>query len=133
MGMQLQLFLSICAILFLCATISYIRKKGLDLYHSIMWFLGAAILLLMAVFPAPITALAGLVGVETPSNFVFLILIAFLLLTSLSMSAAISRQHTRIKHLVQSVAILENRLERLERELEAKHEPPHENEEKEKH
>ena len=115
MDIQLQLFLSICAILFLFAAIWYIRKRGLDLYHSLMWFLGAALLLLMAVFPGPILALAGMTGIETPSNFVFLVLIAFLLLTSLAMSAAISRQHARIKHLVQSVAILENRLEEMEK------------------
>lgn len=117
MSVQLQLFLSICAVLFMAATISFIRNKGLDLYHSIIWFLGAAILLFMAVCPGSVTALADLAGVETPSNFVFLIQIAFLLASSLSMSAAISRQHTRIKHLVQSVAILENRLEKLEKQI----------------
>ncbi len=119
METRLQLFLSLCAVLFLYATIYFIRKKGLDLYHSIMWFVGAAVLLIVALIPQPVVALAGLIGVETPSNFVFFILIAFLLLTSVSMSAAISRQHNRIKQLVQSLAILENRLEKLEELMKA--------------
>ena len=111
---KLQLFLSICSLVFLVATLSYIRRKGLDLYRSIMWFLGAAILLLMALFPKTVGIAAAMAGVETPSNFVFFIMIAFLLFTSLSMSASLSRQHARIKHLVQSIAILENRIEKLE-------------------
>ena len=116
MGVQLRIFLSICALLFFVATLYYIRCKGLDLYRTILWFSGAAVLLILAIFPKPVIALASLSGVETPSNFVFLVLIGFLLFLALSMSASISRQHGRIKNLVQSVAILENRLEELEKQ-----------------
>ena len=117
LGVQLRVFLSICALLFFAATLYYIRCKGLDLYRTILWFSGAALLLILAIFPRPIIFLTGLTGIETPSNFVFLVLIGFLLFLGLSMSASISRQHNRIKNLVQSVAILENRVEQLEKQL----------------
>ena len=78
MGVQLRIFLSICALLFFVATLYYIRCKGLDLYRTILWFSGAAVLLILAIFPKPVIALASLSGVETPSNFVFLVLIGFL-------------------------------------------------------
>ena len=59
MSGRLQIVLIICSFLFLGATISYIRRKGLDLYHSIIWFLGAAILLLMAFFPGFVEWISG--------------------------------------------------------------------------
>ena len=117
MGTRLQLFLCIAAILFFVSTVYFIRKKGLDLYRSILWFIWAGILLIMGFFPNVVRKISFAVGIETPSNFVFLILIAFLLITCLSLSASLSRQHDRIKQLVQNVAILENKLEKLESKI----------------
>ena len=117
MSVKLQLVLIVSTVLFLCVTIGFIRKKGLDLYHSIIWFFGALLLLLIALFPQPVLKIAGLAGIETPSNFVFIVIITYLLITALSLSAAISRHHMRIKRMVQSIAILENRIESLEAQL----------------
>ena len=117
MGFQLQIILLVSAVIYLAAIIHFIRTKGMDLYRSIIWFLQAAVLLVMAVLPSLVKGMSSLVRSKTPSNFVFLLLIAFLLLNCLSMSASLSRQHERIKHMVQSVAILENRLLKLEKEM----------------
>ncbi len=117
MSGKLQIVLSVCTVLFLCGTIGFIRKKGLDLYHSIVWFFGALLLLLIALFPQPVLWLTRVAGIETPSNFVFIVIITFLLITTLSLSAAVSRHHMRIKRMVQSMAILENRIESLEAQL----------------
>ena len=119
MSVKLQILLSVCTLLFLGGTIGFIRKKGLDLYHSIVWFFGALLLLLIALFPQPVLWLTHIAGIETPSNFVFIAIISFLLITTLSLSAAVSRHHMRIKRMVQSMAILENRVEALEAQLAA--------------
>lgn len=117
MNIRLQIFLSISAVLFLFYTIQSIRRKGLDLYHSMIWLAGAVVLLLGAVFPGPVMALAKLVGVTAPSNYVFFLMIAILMLASISMSTALSRQHSRIRSMVQSMAILEKRLEEAEQQI----------------
>ena len=117
MSGKLQIVLIVSSLFFLVLTLRYIRKKGLDLYHSIQWFAGSALLLIMALFPGAVEYLAHLVGVELASNFVFLILLAYLLFTLLSLSASVSRQHDRIKRLVQAIALLEKRVEELEKEM----------------
>ena len=114
MNLHLRIFLSAGAILFLGYTIYYIRRKQLDLYHSIRWFAGAVVILAMGLFPGAMKALTRIVGIEVPSNLVFLIMIVFLLLTSLSLSASVSRQHARIRILVQENALLEKRIRDLE-------------------
>ena len=116
MSTRLQVVLIVISVLFLMIAVYFIRKKGLDLYHSIVWFAGAVILLIMACFPGISAFLAELAGVEVPSNMVFLILIGYLMVASLSLSASLSRQHARIRKLVQTVALMDNRL----RELDAK-------------
>ena len=40
MNLHLRLLLLIGAVLFMCLTVFYIRRKGLDLYHSIICFAG---------------------------------------------------------------------------------------------
>lgn len=117
MNTRLQVVLIIISVLFLITAIYFIRKKGLDLYHSIVWFAGAVILLIMACFPEISVFLAELAGVEVPSNMVFLILIGYLMVASLSLSASLSRQHARIRRLVQTVALLDKRLRELEDEV----------------
>ena len=114
MNLHLRLLLLIGAVLFMCLTVFYIRRKGLDLYHSIICFAGALLILLMALFPDVLEPLARWIGIQVPSNLVFLIMIAYLLCTSLSLCAVTSRQHARIRKLVQEYALLEKRVRELE-------------------
>lgn len=117
MSLHLRILLIIGAVWFLGLTIYYIKRKHLDLYHSIRWFAGAVVILVMAVFPGILGAITNLVGMELPSNLVFMLMILYLLLTCLSLSASVSRQHTRIKTLVQETAQLENRIRELEKKI----------------
>ena len=65
------------------------------------------------------TVLAHVAGIEIPSNLVFLIMIVYLMLTCLSLSASVSRQHARIRTLVQEAALMEKRICELERRIKA--------------
>ena len=117
MNVHLRLLLLAGAAVFFGYTLYYIRRKQLDLYHSIRWFAGAALILAMALFPGLLTLLAHAVGIDVPSNLVFLIMIVYLMLTCLSLSASVSRQHARIRTLVQEAALMEQRVRELERRL----------------
>ena len=114
MNMHLRILLLAGALLFMAVTVYNIRTGNLNLFHSIRWFAGSALILIMAIFPDGLASLAAFCGIEIPSNFVFFIMIAFLLLSSLSLSASASRQHERIRKLVQETAALENRIRELE-------------------
>ena len=120
MDTRLQILLAIGAILFLGVTLYFIRKKGLDLNHSILWLFMSVIFMVIAIFPEIVTFLSRLMGIKVSSNALFLVLLAFLLIHAISSSAALSRHHNRIKRLVQSVALLEHRIEQLEAEKQRK-------------
>ena len=119
MNIHLRLLLLAGAAIFFGYTLYYIRKKQLDLYHSIRWFVLSALILAMALFPELLTVLAHFAGIEIPSNLVFLIMIVYLMLTCLSLSASVSRQHARIRTLVQEAALMEKRICELERRIKA--------------
>lgn len=119
MGGKLQIILALSSIAFLMMTIYFIRKKGLDLYRSLLWLFMAVLFLVLSLFPGIVTFFSRLIGIATASNAIFLIIIFFLLVVSLSMSAALSRHHMRIKRLVQSLALLERRVYMLEEEKKA--------------
>ena len=119
MGGKLQIILALSSIAFLMMTIYFIRKKGLDLYRSLLWLFMAVLFLVLSLFPGIVTFFSRLIGIATASNAIFLIIIFFLLVVSLSMSAALSRHHMRLKRLVQSLALLERRVYMLEEEKKA--------------
>lgn len=117
MSIQLQLVLIIGSALFLIITVYHIRSSSLETGQSIRWFVGAVILLLLALFPDVVQYVSRWAGVEVPSNLIFMIMIAYLLVTSLSLSASISKEHAKTRKLVQDIAILEKRVKEMEKIL----------------
>ena len=75
-------------------------------------------LALFAVFPYIVLVLRDLTKIVTPSNLIFMMAIAFLLLISLCLTSIVSCLSEKIKKLAQQNALLERRV----RELEEKHE-----------
>ena len=74
-------------------------------------------LVLFAAVPYVVFVLRDIFDIQMPSNLVFAMVIGFVLLISLSISAAITDFAERIKRLTQTVAILEKRVRQLESQL----------------
>lgn len=91
-----------------------VSHERLQLRHSLLWLVLAAVVLVTAVFPAPLFALARFFGFASASNFLFVLGILFLLIIALSLSSIVSKQHIAIKNAVQRIALLEHELKRLE-------------------
>ena len=94
------------------------KKQKLLVRYSIIWLFSAAVLALFAVFPYIVLVLRDLTKIVTPSNLIFMMAIAFLLLISLCLTSIVSGLSEKIKKLAQQNALLERRV----RELEEKHE-----------
>ena len=94
------------------------KKQKLLVRYSIIWLFSAAVLALFAVFPYIVLVLRDLTKIVTPSNLIFIMAIAFLLLISLCLTSIVSGLSEKIKKLAQQNALLERRV----RELEEKHE-----------
>ena len=90
---------------------------GSAAYLAVIFFmLKIRKLVVFAAVPYVVYVLRDLLSVEMPSNLVFAMVICFMLLILLSLSAAITSFAERIRRLTQTVAILEERIRRLEGE-----------------
>lgn len=104
------------ALLFLLFTVYQIKRGKLLLRYSLMWMLLSVTILLVAFFPQPVFCLSQLLGFSVSSNFIFSVAIFFLLVICLTQSRAVSQQVIKNKRVVQRTALLEKRLEDLEKE-----------------
>ena len=69
---------------------------------------------IFAVFPYIVLVLRDIIQIVTPSNLIFMIVIAFLLLVSLSLTSIVSGLSEKLKKLAQQNALLERRVRELE-------------------
>ncbi len=104
---QLRLILLFGAIFAVWVVCSHIKKNKILIESSVFWVVGAFILLVMAVFPQLPIVLAGLLGFMSPSNFVYLVVIALLLWKTFTNSAEISRLKAKVNDLAQEIALRE--------------------------
>ena len=114
----LRILLLIGVAVYLFVILWLMKKQKLLVRYSIIWLFSAAVLALFAVFPYIVLVLRDLTKIVTPSNLIFMIAIAFLLLISLCLTSIVSGLSEKIKKLAQQNALLERRV----RELEEKHE-----------
>lgn len=111
-ALRITLF-AICVIL-LFFIVRLIGQGRLQLRYSLLWMVLIAVILLCAIFPGAVATMAEFFGFEYSSNFVFSAGIVILLLIALSLSMVCSWQARYIRRLIQSVALLDNRISKLE-------------------
>ena len=91
---------------FLC--IMKIKKSQLKVENSVTWMLGSIILILMSIFSDVVGWLSSKLGFVSPVNFVFLIMIAFLLIQTFIDNIHITSLNEKIKDLDHYIALKEN-------------------------
>jgi len=111
-----QIFFILGALCLLGFILWLLKKGTLSVKYSLIWLLCGAVLLLFAVCPYFVYVIRDILGMEVPSNVVFLMLDAFELLILISLSIAISQLSEKNKRQTQSIALLEERVRRLERQ-----------------
>ena len=68
--------------------------------------------LLLAIFPAVLVWLTGILGVAEPVNLLFFVTIVLLVLVSIQLSYELSRHEARIRRLAEEVALLQEEINR---------------------
>lgn len=101
---------------YLTAIFFLLKKKKLSVQYSIIWLFSGFVLLVFALFPYVVLVMGDILHIISPVNFVFMVVLCFVLLILLSLSAAVSQLTEKNKSLTQNAALLERRI----RELEAK-------------
>lgn len=114
----LRILLLIGVAVYLFVILWLMKKQKLLVRYSIIWLFSAAVLALFAVFPYIVLVLRDLTKIVTPSNLIFMMAIAFLLLISLCLTSIVSSLSEKIKKLAQQNALLERRVRELEEKRE---------------
>ena len=103
------LILLICAAILLYF-VDMIRKDKITLKYALPWLISLMGVMLLAVFPGFINWVAQLLGVATPVNAIFFIVILMMLMFIFLISLISSRNTQRVIRLVQEVALLKKAL-----------------------
>ena len=107
-----------CLVLFV--VIEMMRRRKLREKYAGVWLVVAVGVVVLAVVPSAAQFLARLTGVETPSNFVFLLAGVVLALVSLHLSTEVGHLEEEVRTSVEAIALLRCELEDTRRDLEAR-------------
>ena len=107
MSVQLRVVLVLGALLAVWVVARQIKRRKMLVEDAIFWMVGAVVLVVLALFPGIVTEVAGLLGMLSPANFVFLVVIALLLWKVFTNSAEISRLKSKTAELAQELALAE--------------------------
>lgn len=117
MDISLKIFAFIVILFYFVVVLGFLRKKKFDLKYSLLWLLAGIIMFLVVAFPNFIIWVTGKMGIKVATNGIFAICILLEIVIMISMTAALSDFANRIKILTQNIAILENRIRKLEEQI----------------
>ena len=105
--------LILMSLLVLVIIVRKIRQSRAKIEDSMFWVFFALLLVVFSIFPQAANWLSDLVGTMSTANFIFLLMIFLLLVKCFSMSMRISQLETKLKELVQRIALDDNELEQV--------------------
>ena len=105
MSTTLRALLIIFATLVFTFVIRKLKKSQIQVLDSLFWLLFILSFVLLGVFPEIALYISSELGFMSASNFVFLYVIAVLVMRDFSNSLRISKQEERINGLAQSIAL----------------------------
>lgn len=82
-----------------------IRQSKIQIEDSLFWILFAVMVVILGAFPVIADFMAGVIGIYSTVNFIFLFFIFILLIKEFSMTIKISQLENKIKELTQEIAL----------------------------
>ena len=111
MSLTLRIILIICSILSFALCISKVKQSKMQVTDSVVWMIGTILLILMSIFSNVVDWIAVKLGFIAPVNFVFLIIIAFLLIQGFLLDSRVSVLSNKVKNLNHYIALKEKEKE----------------------
>lgn len=105
MSVILRVLLIGISIITLLSMMRKIRKSRLQIEYAIFWVIFLGILIVLAVFPQIIYFLSELIGIQSPVNMVFLVIIFILMLKSFFLTIEVSQLEYKTQELIQKIAL----------------------------
>jgi hypothetical protein len=107
MTITLRIILIISSIIAFILCITKIKQSKLKVTNSVIWMIGSILLIIMSIFAQEVEWISNKLGFMAPVNFVFFILIVFLLIQLFIDNIRISILNEKIKDLNHYIALKE--------------------------
>ncbi len=111
MTMTLRIALILVSVVTFFLMMRKIRQSKVQIESAIFWIVLAMVLVIYSIFPAAADFCARVLGIYSTANFLFLVAIFLLIVKVFDMTIQISQLETKIKELVQQMALEEKRHE----------------------
>lgn len=98
----------------LAVVIELLRRRQLRERHAAWWLIAGLLALITGIFPGILDWAAGVLGIALPTNLVFFVSIAILVLVCIQHSAELTRLESKTRTLAETVALLDLRIRELE-------------------
>lgn len=105
MILAFRVMLFTAAVLMLWLVLANIRRARLAISDSLFWFFFAALFVVLAIFPNIAIRAALLLGIQSPVNLVYLVIIAVLILRLFQTTLRLSALNAKLEELAQSMAL----------------------------
>ena len=115
MDTSLRIFLFAFIALFFTIIITLVKKAAFGTRYALLWIFSGIMMLLFALFPKIIFAASNIIGISNPVNAIFFLFSMFTIVLLLSMTSIVSGLNDKNLKLIQSVALLEQRVNELEK------------------
>ena len=107
----LRVLLIIMSVYTFAFVIKQIRKNKIEIGESLFWIIISIILIVISVFPQITGFFTKLLGIQSPSNFVFLVAIFIVMLKLFTLSIDVAKLKQKLKSLIENVALKEKELD----------------------
>ena len=121
--MTLQIFVGLLALGVVILILWLIRHERMPIKRSLWWLAVAVAIGIFGLFPQLVDQSAQLVGISYPPALLFTLAILTLLIKLLLEDMEVSAQQRRILRLAQKTAVLEDRIQELQEQLEKQRGP----------
>lgn len=91
-----------------------IRRQKMTFKYALTWLVSGLVVILFAVNDTWIRQLSEWAGFALPSNFIFFLLMIFVIVLSLLLTIYVNEQSNRTQQLAQAIAQLDYRLKKME-------------------
>lgn len=115
--MTANIFFLILTLCLVVMVLAQVRSQKMKEKYAALWLLISAAIVLLTLFPRLLDWLAGLVGVETPVNLLFLLAIVMLIGVALHLTQAISRLTEDTRILAEEIAIKDLEVRQLQERI----------------
>ena len=108
MSITLRIILILGSLISFILCVKKIKQAKLKVENSIIWMLGSFVLILMAIFDGAVGWIANKLGFMASVNFVFLIMIFFLIMQVFIDNMRMAELNEKVKNLDHYIALKEN-------------------------